>query len=147
MALHAAQFSSVSYHVEPAPQAGAQAVFSAFPVLTRASSVFYGSAERPVTGYLAYSSFLDAWSSDGAFHGGAPAHRLLNWLRRLLPGRSTSTSTEGSLISPHARAILFQHDEAFLFPSTLKAWLEQTVNRAPAWPPHSRCAPLSATSI
>lgn len=112
-ALHAAQFASVSYHVEPGSGDTAPLPSSAFPALTRSSSLDRGSADPPVPGFLAYSSFLDVWQEIGSAFG----HRGTR------PGTATDT-----LVSPHARAVVFQHDDAFVCPAMVKAWMDSSDN-------------------
>lgn len=109
-ALHAAQYASVSDHVEPGTGDTASLPSSAFPMLTRSSSLYRGSADPPFAGFLSYSSFLDVWQEiDNAFDD-----------------KGMRTGSADTLVSPHALAVVFQHDNAFVCPAMVKAWLDSS---------------------
>ena len=110
-ALHAAQYASVSYHVEPGTGDTAPFPSSAFPMLTRSSGLYRGGTDPPVAGFLAYSSFLDVWQETGSAFA--------------VTGSRRRTAAD-SLVSPFSRVVLFQHDDAFVSPAMVKAWVDSS---------------------
>jgi hypothetical protein len=110
--VHAAQFRSVSYHLDVSGQ-GADAVAPAtfFPALAAQVSPLPAWPPAPAgapSGYLAYESFLPLWSAAGPKSG---------------EGRGNISPIPSTSSAPAAAAILWTHDDLVTDPRSISAWL------------------------